>query len=296
MLMIDLRSLRYAVTLSRRLSYARAADDLGISQPALTRTVQNLEQQFGVRLFDRDRTGVRLTPQGKSMLDAAAVLVANAEDLERQWDRTAMGHTGVVRFGMAPMPARALLASVLRERLSLTPGVRNDVVVRNVEALWPMLIAGEIEFFVAAEGQIPDAPPVRAETLGRFPVSFIVRPGHPLLHDASNPDRFPILVSSRSGMSLPPDLQEHADGSPHVIEDFATLARLTATTDAIWQSSVHAVGDEIRTGILCELPRSEGVVPRELRIMMHWLDRRTMSPSTRLLIQGFRQTIKALEN
>ena len=48
--MLDLRSLRYVVTLACRLSYARAAGELGISQPALTRAVQALEQRFGLRL------------------------------------------------------------------------------------------------------------------------------------------------------------------------------------------------------------------------------------------------------
>src|SRR5262245_51922967 len=114
--MIDLRSLRYLVALARRLNFARAAEDLGLSQPALTRTIQNLERRFGVRLFDRDRSGVRLTAEGRTMIDAAAVLLANAEDLEKLWERTAKGREGVVRFGMAPLPAHALLAPTLLER------------------------------------------------------------------------------------------------------------------------------------------------------------------------------------
>ena len=45
------------------------------------------------------------------MLDAAAALLANAEDLERQWDCTAKGQSGLVRFGVAPMPPRAAEAA-----------------------------------------------------------------------------------------------------------------------------------------------------------------------------------------
>ena len=294
--MMDLRSLRYVVILARRLSYARAAEDLGISQPALTRAVQAIEQRFGVRLFDRDRSGVSLTPQGQIMMDAAAVLVANAEDLERQWDRTAKGQSGVVRFGMAPMPARALLAAALQQRMKVAPDVRNDVVVRNVEALWPLLIAGDIEFFVAAEGQVPDAPPVRAEVLGRFPISHIVRSGHPLLQSSGGGGRYPVLVSSRNGMAMPPDLQEYADGQPHVVEDFAAIAELTAASDAIWQSSTFAVASELQRGTLCALQRTEDASPQDMRMMMYSLDRRTQSAFAKSLFQVLRQGIRALES
>lgn len=292
--MLDLRSLHYVVTLSRRLSFARAADDLGISQPALTRAVQVLEARHGVRLFDRDRAGVRLTAQGRSMIAAAAELVGSAEDLERQWDRTAKGEAGAVSFGMAPMPARALLAPALSVRLGSARGVRNDVMVRNVEALWPLLIDGDIEFFVAAEGQVPDAPPVREEVLGHFPVSLIVGAGHPLLSDPAYDGTFPVLVSSRAGRILPPDLLKLADGPPHVIEDFATLAGMTVASDAIWQSSVYAVGDELAAGVLQELPRAHGAIATDMRIILYSLERRTQSTSAKSLAQLFRQRIRLL--
>lgn len=294
--MMNLRNLRYVVTLARRLSYSRAAEELGISQPALTRTVKLLEQQFGVRLFDRDRTGVKLTAEGRIMVDAASVLVANAEDLERHWERTAKGQMGTVRFGMGPFPARALLAATLLERLKAAPDVRNEVVVRNVDALWPMLASGEIEFFIAAAKQIPDAPPVRAEVLGSFPLSFIVRPGHPLLRKRGSESRFPVLVGSQTALMLPVDLQEYSEGLPHVIEDFSALVRLTAETNAIWQSSTYVIADELRSGILCELPRAKNAPDPELQMMIYSLERRTRSTFAKSLIQEFRRQIKTLSS
>lgn len=200
--MLDLRSLRYLVTLARRSSYARAAEHLGLSQPALTRSVQSLERQLGMRLFDRDRTGVNLTPQGQNFVDGAAVLLENADELERQASLTATGDHGRIRFGMAPMPARVLLKDALQQRLHSSPHLINDVVVRNVEALWPLLVAGEIEFFVSAEGQVPDAPPVRAEILGQFPVSFIVRKRHPLLAEGASGTFLTLVSAEREVRSL----------------------------------------------------------------------------------------------
>ncbi|MBV1690408.1 LysR family transcriptional regulator [Novosphingobium sp. G106] len=292
--MIDLRSLSYVVTLARRLSFARAAEDLGISQPALTRAVQAVEKRFDVRLFDRDRSGVRVTAQGQAMLDAAAVLLANANDLERQWDRTAKGQSGDVYFGMAPMPARALLSATVLERLKAAPGVRNIAVVRNVDALWPLLVAGEIEFFVAAEGQVPEAVPVRAEVVGTFPNSLIVRRGHPLLTGTGTDARFPILTSSRSGMSHAAGLEDTADGAPHVIEDFGALVQLTASSDAIWRTSSYAVAEEITRGLLCELPRSRGNAAKNIRMMMYRLERRSQSVGAKSLAQIMRRLTRQL--
>jgi DNA-binding transcriptional LysR family regulator len=293
--MLDLTKLRYLVTLARRANYARAAEELGISQPALTRTIQTLEAQLGLRLFDRDRSGVRVTPQGRDFADRAAVLVANAEDLERHATLTVTAQSGRVRFGMAPMPARALLASVLQARLVEAPQLVNDIVVRNVGALWPLLTSGEIEFFVSAEGQVPDAPPVRALALGTFPVSYLVRKGHPLLNGLEPPQSYPLLLSTGREVALPPELKSYVVTPPHVVEDFGALVALTSSTDAIWVSSTYAVSAELADETLVELPIAKPPGHEEYRMMMYSLDRRTQSPAARVLKDAMIRRIKVLK-
>ncbi len=292
--MLDLRSLTYAVVLARRANYARAAEDLGISQPALTRAIQSLERQLEIRLFDRDRSGVIPTPQGATFIERASVLIANASDLERQTSLAASGSSGRVRFGIAPMPARALLATAISRQIETSPELDNDVVVRNVEALWPLLIAGEIEFFVSAEGQIPQSPPVRAETLGTFPYGLIVRAHHPLLSSASPSQVFPVLISNRSGFQVPDEYRGNFRPSPHIVEDFGTLAKVTAATDAIWICSPFAVMGELSAGRLGELRISSEI--QEMRIVMYSLDRRSQSPAARAMRELFRVLIHELRS
>lgn len=292
--MLELRSLRYLFALSRRLSYARAAEDLGISQSALSRSIQSLEGQLGMRLFDRDRAGVTLTPQGRLVVDRAAVLLADADDLERQFLLSAHAQAGRIRFGMVSLLARALLSGVLSERLTAAPDVTNEVVVRDVEALWALLVAGEIEFFVGQEGQVPDSPPARVETLGQFPLSLIVRAGHPLL-DGECPDAtFPVIRSSWAGLPLPPEIQHRVRGAPNVIEDFGSLAAITASTDAIWFSSTYAVTEELGAGHLRELPQPKYMQPLEVRMVMYTLERRSQSPLARSIKQSMRRQMKVL--
>lgn len=293
--MLQLRSLRHLVLLSRRLNYARAAEDLGISQSALSRSIQSLERQMGMRLFDRDRAGVSLTPQGKLVVERAGVLLADADDMERQFVLNARGEGGRIRFGMAPMPARALLSSVLAERLRIAPDVTNEVVVRDAPALWALLVTGEIEFFVSQVGLIPDSSQARVELLGHFPLSLIVRPGHPLLQGEVSPDAlFPVIRSSWTGLPLPPEIQERARGDSNVIEDYGSLAAITAATDAIWFSSAYAVTEELKTGRLRELPRPDDAFPRDVRMVMYTLARRSQSSLARSFKQAFRHQMKAL--
>ena len=59
--MVDIRSLRHAVVLAKHLNFTRAAEELGLSQSGLTRSLQTLEQDVNMRLFDRDRGSVALS-------------------------------------------------------------------------------------------------------------------------------------------------------------------------------------------------------------------------------------------
>jgi DNA-binding transcriptional LysR family regulator len=292
--MLQLRNLNHFVTLARRLNFARAAEDLGLSQSALTRSIQSLERQLGMRLFDRDRAGVSLTPQGRQAAERATVLLAEAGDLERQLVQSASAQAGRVRFGMAPMPARALLPAVISNQLRAAPDVTHEVVVRDLDALWALLLAGDIEFFLSNEGAVPDSPLARAETLAHFPISLIVRAGHPLLQGECPDAKFPVLRSSWTGMPLPPEIQDRMHGSPNVIEDFGSLAAITAASDAIWFSSIYAVTEELKAGRLRELPRPPDIAQREVRIIMYTLERRSPSPSARALKQQIRAEIKRL--
>src|ERR1700758_5020046 len=168
---MEIRTLRHVVVLARHLSYTKAAEELGLSQPALTRSIQLTEARARVRLFDRDRGGVHLTPVGRAFVKRAAGLVREADDLDRMLERASGGDQGEVAFGMAPLPAAALLPEILTHSVAEIPGLRRQIAVRNAEGLLPLLMAETLEFFVCAEGQIPETAPTKGVSLGWFPVS-----------------------------------------------------------------------------------------------------------------------------
>ncbi|GII59106.1 LysR family transcriptional regulator [Planotetraspora thailandica] len=105
---LDLRKLRYFVAVAERLHFGRAADDLHIAQPALSRQIRALEHDLGAPLFVRDSHGVTLTDAGQQLLDDAGPLLAAAQGVRRRVSVAARGTRRLTvgfRAGVAVTPA-----------------------------------------------------------------------------------------------------------------------------------------------------------------------------------------------
>jgi DNA-binding transcriptional LysR family regulator len=97
---MELKHLRYFVALARELNFSRAAQRLNISQPPLSRQIQQLESELGLRLFVRDKRSVYLTDAGRALLDDAQSLVDHAARFKDTASLAAQGKAGVVRIGI----------------------------------------------------------------------------------------------------------------------------------------------------------------------------------------------------
>ncbi|MFF5075822.1 LysR family transcriptional regulator [Actinoplanes sp. NPDC000266] len=105
---LDLRKLRYFVAVADRLHFGRAADELHIAQPALSRQIRALEHDLGASLFARNRHGVALTDAGRQLLDDAGPLLASADAVRRRVAVAARGSRRLVvgfRAGIPVIPA-----------------------------------------------------------------------------------------------------------------------------------------------------------------------------------------------
>jgi DNA-binding transcriptional LysR family regulator len=293
---MDLRDCRHLVTLAKCLSFTKAADELGLSQPALSRSIQAIERRAKVRLFDRDRSGVHLTPMGRKIVDRAADLLREADDLSGMIRRMGSGDDGDIAFGMAPLPAKALLPKLLPEELR--SAAHCYVSVRNPDALLAQLVADEIEFLVCPDNQFPQGAPVKASLIGMFPISLLVRANHPVLRAPSgDARRYPLLLPRQLGdtASLSAYVRAYInDASPIVIEDYGVLAPITQHSDGMWLWSAAGAEDEIREGRLKEVPPLPGQKQPTFKMMMYSHTRRSLSPTALRLKARLQAIAKAL--
>ena len=96
---MEFRHLRYFVAVADKLSFTRAAAALHVAQPSLTRQIQNLEEEIGVRLLDRSKKHVGLTDQGRAFLVDAKRLLALAAESVQAVQRLSRGETGQLNIG-----------------------------------------------------------------------------------------------------------------------------------------------------------------------------------------------------
>lgn len=98
---LDLRKLRYFVAVAQELHFGRAAEQLHIAQPVLSRQIRSLERDVGAEVFDRSRRGTLLTPAGEQLLEDAVPLLASAQALRRRV-RAAAQATPTLTVGFMP--------------------------------------------------------------------------------------------------------------------------------------------------------------------------------------------------
>jgi DNA-binding transcriptional LysR family regulator len=121
---MDLRRLRYLVTVAEEGHITRAAERLGIQQPPLTRQIRALEEELGERLFERLPRGVRPTEAGRAVVEEAKALLARAERLPDVARRAARGERGRLAVGYTSSGAfHPFVAQQIRAFRATAPGV-----------------------------------------------------------------------------------------------------------------------------------------------------------------------------
>lgn len=156
--MIELRLLRYFIAVAETEHVGRAAARLHISQSPLSRQIRQLEDVVGVRLFDRERRRIRITPAGRWLLGHARELVGRSDALVRDARAMRDGDAGQIALGFVGAAlASGILPRVLRRLRSERPGVR--IVLRQLSssAQLAQLRAGELDLaLVHGDRRAPD--------------------------------------------------------------------------------------------------------------------------------------------
>jgi DNA-binding transcriptional LysR family regulator len=177
---VDLKRLTHLIALADECHFARAAERVHITQPAFSRSIQLLESEVGMRLFDRETGDVKPTPAGLFLVDRARRLLFEARNLQRETQFYRDAALGDTAFGAGPFPAATIMPRVLAELRAQYPGVSLRLEMNNWQLLCDRLFEEDIEFFVADVRDLPPDPKISVTSIGRQLGHFFARAGHPL--------------------------------------------------------------------------------------------------------------------
>src|SRR5688572_11066964 len=109
---MELRHLRYVIALAEELHFGRAAERLNISQPPLSQQIRRLEEELGVKLFERTKRHVQLTEEGVRLVEEAREVLAHVDYTTKSAARFGKGEIGYLKIGMPT--ERKLVTETLR--------------------------------------------------------------------------------------------------------------------------------------------------------------------------------------
>lgn len=142
---MDLRQLRYFVALAEELHFGRAAERLGIAQPALSQQMQRLEKELGVELLSRSRRRVALTAAGAVLLEEGRRVLAQMERAVALTERAGRGEVGRLVLGVTESATYEILPELLREYRRAYPAVDLSVRIMTSPAQVAAVRSGEID-------------------------------------------------------------------------------------------------------------------------------------------------------
>ena len=271
--MFELRHLRHAVGLAEHRNFVRAAAALNITQPALTRSIQTLEDMLGVQLFDRSRTGVSPTQFGELVLQRARELLASSRDLQRELDLARGLELGELNIGVGPFGGAMLVGAAIARLNVRFPKLSIKILVAPWRELPDRLRAGDIDLLVLHVSELMDQADLAVQMLAAHPGILVCRQGHPLVSKAnatiadvfSYPMAGPNLPTGKLQdllAQLPRDLpasvceQLRKQGVLNIVCDSSSILKtVVAQSDAMTFLSAFMVLAELRSGDLVALPK-----------------------------------------
>src|SRR5581483_7574731 len=177
---ISLDALAVLDAIVRNGSFAAAAEELHRVPSAITYTVQKLEQDLGVKLFDRGRQRARLTNAGEELLREGRFLLRAAADLECRVQRVATGWESELRIAVEDIVPVEKLFALLKEFYRQNAGTRIRLSAEILGGCWDALLSGRADLAIAAPGEVPPEASIAVEPMGQFEFVFVVAPDHPL--------------------------------------------------------------------------------------------------------------------
>ncbi|MGN8003008.1 LysR family transcriptional regulator [Acidovorax sp. 22279] len=262
---MNLRHLEHFLALSDMGSFSRAAEKLHITQSALSRSIQSLEEELGGPLLDRIGKRNEMTPLGQSVLERARGIVKEAAELKRGAALLQQGGLGSLRLGLGSGPGALLMTPWLVYMATHHPGVKVSVTRGPTEVQLRQLRDRSLDALVVDIRRIVPAADLSIGPTFDMPAGMVCRAGHPLLAQYPNGVPFEALLSypvasiplseeiarilvARYGPKADP-----AEMTTLQCEEISSLLQTVQQSDAIYLGILAAARQEMSRGDLVQL-------------------------------------------
>lgn len=288
---LSIGKLQQLVAVARCGSFSKAAADLHISQPALSRSIAAIEARYGFPIFNRMGHGVEPTAAGAQVIAQAQPLLQTMRVFDSNLRLIGSGRAGKLSLGLAPLLASQLLARFAGEFFTSDNQAQLRVMIRPGADLLSALQNDEIELFFFPESHLHAGPDIEVEAVGAISATCVVRKDHPL---ASRSD---VTLDDIAGfgwataVDLPFGPEER--GQPMLIcDNYHVLREAVLATDLICICSTEFVGQQLAEGSLREIS-VEGLPLPATTIYLAKLQGRVNSP---LALEAIRRMQAYLAN
>ena len=271
--MTDIKQLKYALTLAATGNYARAANELHISQPGLSRSIMKLEENLGIKLFVRSQNQTVPTPEGERILKQAHKVIFELKKLEAQVDEEKGILTGELIVGVGTYPEEFFLADILAEVARRLPNIHiKSITCSSIEFI-ARLYGKTLDFFIGEKSLVEKDRSLKSKALKTVDRGyFFCRADHQLLTiselQLEDICRYPFV-----GIHLPDRVASNLPISKSFGDFEGSLLRpriccyshhiqkkVVAASDCVGICSKSSIEEEIKKGVLAILPIETGMI------------------------------------
>jgi LysR family pca operon transcriptional activator len=257
---VKFRHLQTFVEVARQRSVMKAAELLHVSQPAVTKTIRELEEVLGVAVFEREGRGIKITRYGEAFLrHAGAALTAIRQGLDSV-SQERSGDGPPVRVGALPTVSTRIMPRAMQHFLEEKTGSRIKIVTGENSVLLEQLRIGDLDLVVGRLAAPEQMTGFSFEHLYSEQVVFVVRKGHPLLANKASTfgdlGNYTVLMPTR-GSIIRPFVERFliANGIAGVTNQIETVSdsfgrAFVRSSDAIWIISAGVVASDVEDGLL----------------------------------------------
>lgn len=165
---MNARQLEYAIALSEVFNFSQVAEKLNITQPALSKQILSLENELGVKLFDRSTMPMTLTAAGESFIPQAKELLFRQEQLTHSMARFQSGESGRLVIGISPFRTLYMIPQVVKKVRDRFPGVQVVLHETGSDTLRKEIAEGKYDLAIVnlpVEESVLDVIPLEQDTL-----------------------------------------------------------------------------------------------------------------------------------